>query len=207
MRTTSRLVKMNILSFIEPIREGVRQNSLIWKLLMLQFESLIMIGLTNDHLWYKPIGIHVRRLVGLMCEWKVCMFAKDVNVTTESLGENTKWTCTQTRVHYFGSQWANNPIWQLPQDYTWLNTESFGLYTYFQSWVPVSSEDKILGEHGEGRNKQAYTIWVPMGNYPICQIRWDYTWDKIFCFVFLVLTLWFILFSSGIIWWWNEKWR
>ena len=29
MRTTSRLVKMNIFSFIEPIREGVRKNSLI----------------------------------------------------------------------------------------------------------------------------------------------------------------------------------
>ena len=28
MRTTSRLVKMNILSFIEPIREGARKNSM-----------------------------------------------------------------------------------------------------------------------------------------------------------------------------------
>ncbi len=49
MRTTCRLVKMNILSFIESIREGVRNNSLICKLLMLHIESLIMIGLKNDH--------------------------------------------------------------------------------------------------------------------------------------------------------------
>ncbi len=49
MRTTSRLVKINIVSFIEPIREGVRKNSLICKFLMLHFQSRIMIGLTNEH--------------------------------------------------------------------------------------------------------------------------------------------------------------
>ena len=49
MRTTCRLVKRNILWFIEPIREGVRKNSLICKFSMLHFESLIMIDLTNEH--------------------------------------------------------------------------------------------------------------------------------------------------------------
>ena len=49
MRTTIRLVKMNIVSFIEPIRVGVRKNSLICKFSMLHFQSHIMIGLTNEH--------------------------------------------------------------------------------------------------------------------------------------------------------------
>ncbi len=33
MRTTCRLVKLNILPFIEPIRKSVKKNSLIWKFL------------------------------------------------------------------------------------------------------------------------------------------------------------------------------
>ena len=38
------LVKMNILLFIELIREGVRKNSLMCKLMMQHFQRLIMIG-------------------------------------------------------------------------------------------------------------------------------------------------------------------
>ena len=40
MRTTCWLVKINILSFIEPISEGVSKNSLLWKFVMQHFLSL-----------------------------------------------------------------------------------------------------------------------------------------------------------------------
>ncbi len=51
MRTTCRLVDLrniNILWFIEPTREVVRENSLM-QVLMLHFESFIIIGLTNKY--------------------------------------------------------------------------------------------------------------------------------------------------------------
>ncbi len=48
MRTTSRLVKWNVVSFIEPIREGVRKKSLMYKFVMFNCQSLILIGLTNE---------------------------------------------------------------------------------------------------------------------------------------------------------------
>ncbi len=49
LRTTCRLVKRNIISFSKPIREGVRKNSLIYKLVMLHCQSFMIIGLTSDH--------------------------------------------------------------------------------------------------------------------------------------------------------------
>ncbi len=49
MRTTCRLVKMNILSHIDPIRESVRKNSLISKFVIHCCQSLILIGWTSKH--------------------------------------------------------------------------------------------------------------------------------------------------------------
>ena len=49
MRTTTRLVKMNILSHSDPIRESVRKNSLRSKFVIHNCQSLILIGLTNEH--------------------------------------------------------------------------------------------------------------------------------------------------------------
>ena len=48
MSATCWLVKLNTLSFIEPIREGVRKNSLMYKFVMNYFQRLIIIGLTNE---------------------------------------------------------------------------------------------------------------------------------------------------------------
>ncbi len=60
MRTTCRLVKIRIWSYIEPIRECVRKNSLICKFVMHRYQTCFMIGLTNDqitiltnHIWCK----------------------------------------------------------------------------------------------------------------------------------------------------------
>ena len=47
--TTYRLVKLNILSINEPIREGVRKNSLMCKCVIHNCQSLILIGLSNEH--------------------------------------------------------------------------------------------------------------------------------------------------------------
>ena len=44
LRTTCRLVKTNILSFIEPIRKGVRKNILMYKFVIQPVQSLIIIG-------------------------------------------------------------------------------------------------------------------------------------------------------------------
>ncbi len=47
MSATCRLVKNTILSFTEPIGEGVRISNLTCKVVMQYFQSLIMIGLRN----------------------------------------------------------------------------------------------------------------------------------------------------------------
>ncbi len=49
MRTTCRLVKMNSLSYFEPIRRGVRKSSLICKFVMQHFQRLVKIGSTSEH--------------------------------------------------------------------------------------------------------------------------------------------------------------
>ncbi len=66
MRTTIQLVKRNMESFIGPIREGVRNNSLICKFVMPNCHSFIMIGflnknvkmLTNHEVCYKASSAH-----------------------------------------------------------------------------------------------------------------------------------------------------
>ena len=50
MRTTCQLVKMNIISFTEPIRESLQKNNLISKLVMHYLKSFIVIGCTNSDL-------------------------------------------------------------------------------------------------------------------------------------------------------------
>ncbi len=50
MRTTCRLVTMRIWSYIEPITECARKNSLICKFLMHCYQTCYMIGLTNDQI-------------------------------------------------------------------------------------------------------------------------------------------------------------
>ena len=49
MRTTCRLVNWNVVSIIEPIRESERKNSLMYKFVMLDCQSLVQIGLTIEH--------------------------------------------------------------------------------------------------------------------------------------------------------------
>ncbi len=49
IRTTCRLVRWNVVSFIEPMRESVRKNSLMCKFVMLNCQSLILISLTIEH--------------------------------------------------------------------------------------------------------------------------------------------------------------
>ncbi len=49
MRTTCRLVKMRTLPYIEPITQDVTKNSLMCKFVMSHCQSLIMIGLRNQH--------------------------------------------------------------------------------------------------------------------------------------------------------------
>ncbi len=44
MRTTCWLVKETVLSFIKPMREGVRKSSLMWKFLVQHVQSFIIIG-------------------------------------------------------------------------------------------------------------------------------------------------------------------
>ncbi len=58
MRTTCRLVKMKIWSYIEPIADFVRKNSLISKFVMHCYQTCFMIDLRNDqitilttHIW------------------------------------------------------------------------------------------------------------------------------------------------------------
>ena len=49
MRTSSQLVKLNVLAFIEPIRDGVQRNNLMCKFVMQHFQRLIVIDLTYKH--------------------------------------------------------------------------------------------------------------------------------------------------------------
>ncbi len=44
MRTTCQSVNMNILAFIEPIREGVRKNNLMCKFVVQHFQRFFIIG-------------------------------------------------------------------------------------------------------------------------------------------------------------------
>ncbi len=62
---SSKFIFNHILSFIEPIREGVRKNSLICKLMMPHFHSYIMIGFNKKIWWYYPIRYHDRTPVGV----------------------------------------------------------------------------------------------------------------------------------------------
>ena len=48
IRTTCRLVKMSIQACVALIRECVRKNSLMCKLLLLCYQTFIMIGLNNE---------------------------------------------------------------------------------------------------------------------------------------------------------------
>ncbi len=108
MRTTCRLVKMRIWSYIEPITECIRKNSLISKFVMHCYQTCFMIGLRNDqimilvnHIWcYKASSAQGVKLSTL----------------TDKLVHNTlgfDWKCTPSLLVFFFSCCFSqtNPIW------------------------------------------------------------------------------------------------
>ena len=117
MRTTCRLVKMNILALFEPITEGVRKNTLICKFMVQYFQRLDIIGRTSEHSWYEPFRNGVKRPVvprGLIywCQLKISLARatassafvwnrSDCNLTSSIFPSNFPFISLQSERHLF----------------------------------------------------------------------------------------------------------
>ena len=86
MRSTCQLVKWNILSFIEPIRESVRKVVSCASLWGTVVKALSLLASQMNNLWCQPIRIYVRRPMMLSCwvkdvfmyTWYLYVFWSDI---------------------------------------------------------------------------------------------------------------------------------